>query len=67
LSQAERLRSRTSQQPIETFEGTLPVTVSFGVAVGSDEKQGHLLISSAEAALAQAKRAGRDCVETAVS
>ncbi len=66
LSQAERLRSRTNQQPIDTFEGTLLVTVSFGVAVGGDEEQAHLLISSAEAALAQAKGSGRDRVEVAV-
>lgn len=67
LSQAERLRSSTNQQPIETFEETISVTVSFGVAVGGDEKQAHLLISAAESALAQAKRAGRDRVEAAVT
>jgi len=67
LSQAERLRALTNRQPIETFEGTLAVTVSFGVAVGRDEKQAHLLVSAAEAALAQAKKAGRDRVEVAVN
>jgi diguanylate cyclase (GGDEF)-like protein len=67
ISQAERLRSCTNQQPIETFEGMLPVTVSFGVAVGTDEKQANLLISSVEAALAQAKQSGRDRVEVAVN
>ncbi|HUZ47342.1 MAG TPA: diguanylate cyclase [Terriglobia bacterium] len=66
LCQAERLRSRTSQQPIETFEGPLPITVSLGVAVGNDEKQAHLLISSAEAALAEAKKSGHNRVEAAV-
>jgi len=67
LSQAERLRSRSNLQPIETFVGTLPVTISLGITVGNDEKQAHLLVSAAEAALAQAKRAGRDRVEAAVS
>ena len=66
LSQAERLRSLTNRQPIETFAGTLDVTVSFGIAVGNDEKLAHLLVSAAEAALAQAKMAGRDRVEMSV-
>ncbi len=67
MSQAERLRTRTNQQPVETFEGMLAVTVSFGIASGCDEKEAHHLISSAEAALAQAKQAGRDRVEAAAS
>ena len=67
MSQAERLRSLTNRQPIETFGGTLDVTVSFGLAVGNDEKQAHLLVSAAETALAQAKQAGRDRVEVAVN
>lgn len=66
LKPAERLRARTSEEPIITFGGPLNVTISLGVVIGNDEKQAHDLISVAEAALSQAKTAGRDCVEVAL-
>ncbi len=66
LKPAERLRARSSKEPIITFEGPLNVTISLGVVIGNDEKQAHDLIGVAEAALSQAKIAGRDCVEVAL-
>lgn len=67
LSQANRLHAVTNRQPIETFDGALSVTASFGVAVGTDEKEADGMVTAAEAALAQAKKAGRDRVELAVN
>lgn len=65
LSQAQRVRSKICQEPIQTFEGGFPVTISLGIAVGGNNHQAHELVSAAEKALAEAKRTGRNRAELA--
>jgi two-component system, cell cycle response regulator len=66
---AERLRSRIADQPIETSAGLVPVTVSLGlVSVQSNESrliEPEALLHDADTALYNAKRLGRNRVETA--
>jgi diguanylate cyclase (GGDEF)-like protein len=63
LRLGERLREAIGGQPFETAAGALTVTVSVGVAraLGPDEAP-EALFSRADAALYEAKRAGRDRV-----
>jgi diguanylate cyclase (GGDEF)-like protein len=58
LSQAHRVRSKICLEPIETFEGDVPLTVRVGIAVGCDNHQAHDLISAADGALAEARKTG---------
>jgi two-component system cell cycle response regulator len=67
MALAERVRTTLSSSPISTQFGDVPVTVSLGVAVGSNDESilpDHLL-SRADQALYQAKRLGRNRVEIA--
>jgi diguanylate cyclase (GGDEF)-like protein len=66
-SQAHRVRSTICQDPVNTFEGDFPVTISLGVAVSFNNRQAHELISAADGALAEAKKAGHNRVEVACS
>lgn len=63
MSQALRLQATVCQEAFKTFKGDFPVTISIGIAVGNNNHQAHELISSAEAALAEAKKAGPSRVE----
>jgi diguanylate cyclase (GGDEF)-like protein len=65
MSQAQRIQSKISQEEFKTFKGDFPVTISMGIAVGCNNHQAHELISAAEAALAVAKKAGRNRIELA--
>lgn len=65
LSQAERLRERVGKEDIVTFEGSVHVTVSLGVAVSIEIKDADPLLGAADEALYRAKRAGRNRVELA--
>jgi diguanylate cyclase (GGDEF)-like protein len=59
----ERLRAAISDRPIETDAGPLIVTISIGVAEhAADQSDVETLLSVADAALYQAKRAGRNRV-----
>lgn len=62
---ADRLRLSIMREPIDTPDGTIPITMSLGVAVSS---QGDLdagaLIRAADQALYRAKNNGRNRVET---
>jgi diguanylate cyclase (GGDEF)-like protein len=64
---AERLRLAVSFGRIDTPEGLIPVTVSFGVATGNHEslKNADSLVKSADQALYRAKKNGRNRVEIA--
>ena len=65
---AERVRAGIAQDPENTFEATIPVTISFGVA-STDEGDAadvESLIQSADMALYRAKEHGRNRVEAAV-
>ncbi len=67
---AERLRDRIGQTPfaVSAPVGTIPVTVSIGVATGGrlgDTTE--TLLKRADAALYDAKRSGRNCVVVAPS
>lgn len=58
---AQRLRAAVADGPFETTAGSLPVTVSLGVAgVEADTASLGELISRADGALYEAKHAGRD-------
>lgn len=65
LSQAHRICSKVCDDTVKTFEGNFPVTISLGVAVSGGKRQVHELISAADAALAEAKRAGCNRAELA--
>lgn len=61
---AERLRQCIAEAPIDTPEGEIAVTVSFGVATNEDDAKAdlHLLLRAADDALYWAKQKGRNCV-----
>jgi len=65
MSQALRLQSTICQEAFKTFKGDFPVTISLGIAVGCNDHHAHEFISSAEASLAKAKKAGPNRVELA--
>jgi len=64
---AERLRISVSSDSIDTPEGRIPVTLSFGVAVSSKDrlKDAYSIVNAADKALYQAKENGRNRVEVA--
>jgi len=64
---AERLRRRICQTPFDIEGGSLEVTMSFGVAMGTKaaDLEAEKLIRSADSALYEAKQAGRNCVRSA--
>ena len=66
MALAERIRSFMSTGPVKSHSGEIPVTVSLGVAVGSDQvdKDAAALIAAADEALYRAKKAGRNRVES---
>jgi diguanylate cyclase (GGDEF)-like protein len=59
---AERLRSVISADPVETFAGAIPMTMSFGLAVlaGDETTTWDELVRAADQALYEAKRKGRN-------
>ncbi len=64
---AERLRLSVSRDSIDTPEGRIPVTLSFGVAASSKDrlKDVYSLVNAADKALYRAKENGRNRVEVA--
>ena len=66
---SERLRKGIEDNPVDTPEGKILVTASFGVAVSCKgrEKDGVALIRAADAALYRAKEKGRNRVEIAAN
>jgi diguanylate cyclase (GGDEF)-like protein len=64
---AERLRLSISSNSIDTPEGMIPVTVSFGVAASSEQSKRNpeFLVKAADKALYRAKENGRNRVEIA--
>ncbi len=66
LTLAERLRVAVSASPVSTPTSPIPVTLSLGVASLSEEIGAtEPLLRCADAALYQAKNAGRDCARAA--
>lgn len=65
---AERLRRSISDSAMATHEGTIPVTISLGVATGGNTTKADAndLIREADRALYRAKSNGRNRVETAL-
>jgi diguanylate cyclase (GGDEF)-like protein len=64
---AERLRLCIGSKNMAVSEGTIPVTISLGVATGggNEEHDADALVLAADKALYRAKRNGRNRVETA--
>jgi diguanylate cyclase (GGDEF)-like protein len=59
---AEKILSAVSQMPIDTAAGPVYVTVSIGASAFPEQaKTAYEVMARAETALAEAKRAGRDC------
>jgi diguanylate cyclase (GGDEF)-like protein len=59
---AEKILGMVSQMPIDTLAGPVYTTVSLGTANYPDQaKTSYEVMTRAETALAEAKRAGRDC------
>lgn len=59
---AERVRTRISDDVMQSGDTTLSVTISIGVAQARDSDTVETLIERADTALYVAKRAGRNCV-----
>jgi diguanylate cyclase (GGDEF)-like protein len=64
---AERLRECVGQEPVVTDGGSLPVTVSMGLAVRGSAcmSDADALLRAADIALYRAKSLGRNCIEVA--
>jgi len=63
---AERIRALVSAEPVVTAEGSIPVTLSLGAAISSDDLiEPEAILRAADAALYRAKRAGRNRVVAA--
>ncbi|HEY3916890.1 MAG TPA: GGDEF and EAL domain-containing protein [Stellaceae bacterium] len=59
---AEKILATASRTPIETAAGPIYATVSIGSAIFPEQaKTSYEVMTRAEAALSEAKRAGRDC------
>ena len=67
VKQAERIRVLVSAEPVSTAEGVIAVTLSLGVAAGSEAKEMESLLRAADAALYRAKSGGRNRVEAATA
>jgi len=63
---AERIRRKIERMEVRTaHQGSIPVTVSLGVASLNGKESGQSLFERADGALYQAKAAGRNCVRLA--
>lgn len=59
---AEKILATVSRTPIETAAGPIYATISIGSAIFPDQaKTSYEVMTRAESALSEAKRAGRDC------
>jgi diguanylate cyclase (GGDEF)-like protein len=63
IRRANQIRESISIQPIQTLLGAMAITVSMGATVGESTANSELFLRSADTALYQAKRNGRNRVE----
>jgi diguanylate cyclase (GGDEF)-like protein len=60
---AERIRTIISDEPVDLGDGTINVTVSMGVTLGTAESDPEFLVAQADTAMYKAKRNGRNRFE----
>jgi two-component system cell cycle response regulator len=65
VKRAERLRECVCAQPVNVTDVAIPITMSIGVAVSSDDAHLGQLLQAADKALYAAKNGGRNRVEAA--
>lgn len=61
---AQRISSAISEEPIDLGDHIAPITVSVGVTLGTSASDPEFLVEQADTAMYQAKRQGRNRVET---
>ena len=61
---AERIRTAVSEQPVDLGDESATITLSLGVTLGTAESDPEFLVALADTAMYQAKRNGRNRVET---
>lgn len=61
---AERIRTHLCNDPVRSGDYDIPVTVSMGISCAGEHDTVSTLIERADAALYEAKAAGRNCVRT---
>ena len=62
---AERIRTRTQAVDVDSLPADYKVTISAGVAASQSGEQLDAFMARADAALYEAKAAGRDCIREA--
>jgi two-component system, cell cycle response regulator len=68
LARAEEIRKAIAQRPVQTSEGPVPVTMSFGLLISQEWGDCPMeeLLHEVDSALYAAKGAGRNCVKVAI-
>jgi diguanylate cyclase (GGDEF)-like protein len=63
---AERIRAAVEQEPVDLGNEIAPITLSLGVTLGTSTSDPDFLVTMADTAMYQAKRNGRNRLETSL-